>query len=276
MLTTLIFSKNRACQLDLLLRSIQQNLSICDDIIVLYKATESQFEKAYIKLLYKFPKHIFLEEETFSEDVNFILKRACKDYILFFVDDNIVYKDCNYLKQHIVRDLLYNPDDVCCLSLRLGFNIEYQDPNTKASIQYPILLGKFAIEDNEFICWDYRSCNRYGNFGYAFSVDGHIYKRDTILQGLNYEYQTPNDFEGRYNISHFGRYMACYRESVVVNTPVNAVANYNTAGNTFPADIYQLNEKFLDNYVIDLNSITQTNVVSCHQEIPFSFIKEQQ
>jgi hypothetical protein len=275
MITTIIFSKNRACQLDLLLRSIKQNLATLNDIVVLYTYTSTEFQLGYDILKSKYKNIRFVEQissDSFEIDIRYILLNECDNLLCFFVDDNIVYSK-SYLTTHIIESLLSNPT-LCTLSLRLGTNIKLQDPNSQQPIQLPQAFYRHKINDINFLLWPRYSCNRYGNFGYSFSVDGHIYSKDLILQGLTYDFDTPNAFEGKYNIDHFPEYMVCLEQSVVVNSPTNAVSNYNTAGQKFPVSVEKLNELFLDNFVIDLNSIMQTNVVSCHQEIPFKFIEE--
>ena len=54
MITSVIFSKNRACQLDLLLRSIHENLPRFIETYVLYCATNDDFACGYEKLIKKF------------------------------------------------------------------------------------------------------------------------------------------------------------------------------------------------------------------------------
>ena len=64
MINAIIFSKDKACQLELLLKSIRRNTSNLFDIKVIYETSNGVFKQGYEKL----------KEETFyhtKRDVNF-------------------------------------------------------------------------------------------------------------------------------------------------------------------------------------------------------------
>ena len=50
MINAIIFSKDKACQLELLLKSIRRNTSNLFDIKVIYEASNSVFNQGYEKL----------------------------------------------------------------------------------------------------------------------------------------------------------------------------------------------------------------------------------
>jgi len=270
MLTTLIFSKNRACQLNLLLKSIQQNLPNFDleDVCVLYTATTSRFFAGYEILEDSFPEVNFILQYDFEENTRAILHDA-NEYVCFFVDDNIIYRQSS-LSPVMVSDFM-SKVPVCCISLRLGTNTTIQDQYH----QVPAILPRTFFREGEFLVWDWSNCPPHGNFGYPFSVDGHIYKTTTVMDGLTFDFDTPNAFEGRYDVKHFENFMACIEHSILVNNPLNLVgSSNNNAGKFYGHTLEELNNKFLNYYTIDLNSIMETNVIGCHQEIPMEFIKD--
>ena len=55
MISTIVFSKDRACQLDFLLTSLIQNDNGLFDINVLYRHSNDKFKTGYEKLIKKYP-----------------------------------------------------------------------------------------------------------------------------------------------------------------------------------------------------------------------------
>jgi len=71
MINILIFSKNRPMQLELLLRSMQDNLIDVDKYFVsVYHKTDEEFQDGYLKtfeeILKAFPKNKKLQKESFG------------------------------------------------------------------------------------------------------------------------------------------------------------------------------------------------------------------
>ena len=60
--------------------------------------------------------------------------------------------------------------------------------------------------------------------------------------------------------------MICYQKSIIINNPCNIVQNNNPNkhGNE---NIDELNDKYLDDYIIDMKDFDNINNISCHQEI---------
>jgi hypothetical protein len=91
------------------------------------------------------------------------------------------------------------------------------------------------------------------------------------------DYKAPNSFEEALQVMwplYSQRTGLCYKKSVVVNNPCNKVQveNENIAGNI---SIEELNEKYLDGFVIDFLEYQDIENKSAHQELPIQFIKEQ-
>jgi len=266
MISTLIFSKNRACQLDLLLRSINDNFThISNDIRIIYTYTDLEFEKGYSKLIDKFPDCIWYEQVDFQKDAMFALSQ-CKEHVCFFVDDNVVYNKPNIFGNQI-EALLTNIEEAGCFSLRLGLNTTVQDPHTNLKIPQ---LPNF-IAGGICLAWDWTQ-QPYNNFGYPFSVDGHIYNTQLIIDSLNYEFDTPNALEGRFLAKNIPRGMFCLTQSCVVNNPINLVGSSNNkAGYWWGRTLKELNNNFIKGHVIDLESICKNEIVGCHQEMQIIF-----
>lgn len=273
MLTSIIFSKNRACQLDLLLRSMKQNLPNFNQIFILYHATTPEFEVGYSLLKYKFNNCVFIQQAMFQQDTLELLNAISinSKYVCFFVDDNIIYRSSDIDYEFI--DKVFSIPDLTCFSMRLGTNTIIQD---QYSNQYAIFPENFlvgSINGVNVLLWNWKSITDCGNFGYPFSVDGHIYKTEDLIPLLDYEFDTPNAFEGRFDKTKFTtNIMACLENSILVNNPLNIVgSSNNNAGWWYGHTLEKLNEKYLDNHQISLNSIMKRKIVAAHQEMEIEY-----
>ena len=128
-LSIVIFSKDRAAQLDLCLKSIYKNLETLSEqwrIYIVYTASSKEFESGYTKLSgewNKKPSVYFLSEKKyggFKKTLEYCMKHW-EDHVLFFTDDDIAYRKLEYKYEEIVREELF------CTSLRLGSNTFVQD-----------------------------------------------------------------------------------------------------------------------------------------------------
>ena len=184
----IIFSKNRSCQLHLLLESISKNSNnLFDYISVIYKFTDDEYRKGYKKIQNHFPTINFILEGTFYEDTIEAIKVDC-EFTTFMVDDIIFYRKLNTSKEKIYSMFDINKP-ISCFSLRLGLNSNYSHP---ANMSYE--LGKHE-KLGEFIKVNIRE--QKGDLTYPLSVDGHIFKTDLIKESLKNigKFNNPNIFE---------------------------------------------------------------------------------
>ena len=268
MISTLIFSKDRACQLDLLLRSIKQNFShISSDIWILYKSTTADFERAYDLL---FSRHDDLGirrqrngPKEFQLDTKALIRLMKSDYVCFFVDDNFVYQPPNTFGNQ-VEHVMNSIEEAGCFSFRLGLNTTVQDPYSKAPVNK---MPEFTVINDTVWAWDWTTLPL-NNFSYPFSVDGHVYSKRVVLDALDYEFDTPNAFEGRFPPNRIPRGMFCLKQSCVVNNPLNLVgSSQNKAGVWHGKSLEELNNAYLNGQQISLQKLCHNEVVGCHQEM---------
>lgn len=272
MISTIIFSKNRACQLDLLLRSIEKNFgNISKDIWVLHYSDTPDFRLAYQKVINNFPGVAWWTQlsDSFQKDTMTLLGRA-KKYVCFFVDDNIVYRKPE-IHGDVIEKMMDEFEDAGCFSLRLGLNTTIQDPYSKTPIAKMPYFVDFRLPQNiNVLSWDWTSIPM-SNFSYPFSVDGHIYNTQLVQDSLDYEFDTPNAFEGRFVHSRIPSAMFCLPQSSVVNNPINLVgSSQNKAGVWHGHSLEELNQAYLDDRRIQLE-VTE-KILGCHQEIPISYV----
>lgn len=273
----IIFSRNRASQLNLLLDSIIENSNnIFDKVSIIFRA-ELGFIDGYQKIISsqinkKINIHWYKENHLENNlDFNSILKNVIDETIpftTFMVDDNILYNKIESTQEEILNTI---KEDVICFSLRLGENCTYSHP---ANQNYS--LKNHASYDN-FIFFNW-STQEPGDFAYPLSVDGHIYKTKFIKSAFDaIPFNNPNTLEA--NLQHLLRYIPykvySLKESVLVGVPVNLVNDSfnNRNGLKYPISVETLNEKFLNGEKINLNALNFSDINGPHKELEYVFKK---
>jgi hypothetical protein len=271
-ISTIIFSKDRACQLDFLLTSLIDNDGGMFDVNILYDHSSDKFRAGYESLIKKYPFLNWIEESDFQVDTINLVKKG-GDLVCFFVDDNILYNRIEVDHDSIVN--LFSSEDIFCLSLRLGANTIIQN---EYSHRPCVLPEKAVLVNDTYLIWNWRSLPPYTNFAYPFSVDGHVLPKDLVLSVLsNYTFDTPNALEGRAlsHISGFSENMSSFKESVLVNTPLNLVgSSENKSGQKFGVSLEELNDIYLSGNSPSLKDMDFSAVRGCHQEIQLKFTGE--
>lgn len=288
-LSIVIFSKDRAAQLDLCIKSIHKNLSSLSEywnIYVVYTSSSKEFEDGYKELIqeyyskhnsiYFFPEYKY---NGFKKTLEYCMKHW-EDYVLFFTDDDIVYRKFEH-KFNIINGKFENHENLLSISLRLGVNTFVQDQyqNTMCFIPDEVMRQEKTIRTWN---WKQESMSYPGstNFGYPFSVDGHIYRsKDAkwIIEKLP-GYHNPNTLEGKAHRVHvmdeeyaknLSEQMACFEKSFVVNAPVNRVQETftNSAGIFFESRPEELNSLFLKGKRLKLDGMDFSTIIGAHQEL---------
>jgi len=235
-LTTLIFSKNRGCQLELLLRSLRFKVEQIN-LRVIY-TYDPEYKAAYDKLIKLYPNIEFILEEDFQKQV---ISNITDEYLLFLTDDEVMInsfsEDCPEFKKFQANE------DIVCLNLRMAPNYDYDFLKDK---QVPI--PKF--DDG---MWEWKNYRH--DWGYPWSVGSHIFRKKDILPVLKtMELSGPHMLERNLRGRLEKPLMICFKKAKFVQIPVNRVAGDIQRSSKFiPASL--LNDKFLYGYVIDLEPI---------------------
>lgn len=252
-----IFSKDRAAQLELLLRSMKKYFKEWNNysINVLYTHSDESYKKGYDLTFKKHPEFNYIKESSFKND---LLKSIDpnKQFTTFFVDDNI-FKEPFSINDDEFK-IFNDSDEILCLSLRLHPNLTYC---------YPARVVMTKPGENIF---DWRG--KKGDFGYPMSLDGHIFRTKDIISKLKeINYRNPNSLESGLASNPIHKpLMIMYDKSIIINNPVNKVQNFNqNVHGNISAD--HINKQYLNGRIISLKNIEGINNISCHQEIPISF-----
>ena len=264
MFSLLVFSKDRAAQLDLLLNSIARNTHSIGTVSVLWKASTPEFETAYKILQEERPDVIWIKEFDFKRNVYYMLEWA-SEYFAFATDDDILYREFNVDGDELEH--LFNSHNIACLSMRLGWNCTVQYNYSGEKSVFP----RSVIRSGQFYIWDHRYVGR-GNFAYKWSVDGHIMSKTSFIPVLNtIEFVGPNEMEGKLSMkmSMGPPNMSGVEHSVIVNTPTNRVQNAaaNRAGEVYGKTADELNKLFLQGKRIVYDKIDFSGICGCHQEL---------
>jgi len=272
-ITLIIFSKDRPLQLDLSLNSIQKNFIDCNQKIVIYNNSEAYTEAHEILKSEHQDVEFWQQGRSLFEDVFQAVSSADNDYVCFFTDDNIFYSKFQ------IRDFDFWFEEVCTLSLRMGENVTERLFDGRIIPDPSEVI--YSIDEYDLLGWP-KTFHRYGSYwSYSLSVDGHVFKRDDIVQMMDelclldsrYKWhQTPNQLETA--LQRFWatspNLMVSPKKSVVVNSPNNRVQNthyHNLSGNEYE----HLPEDLLDRYLLGARinlELLDFNDIKCpHTEI---------
>jgi len=264
----IIFSKNRACQLSLLLDSLKTNAPLLfDKISVLYKTDNEDYLLGYGKLKNDFTDINFHGENNFRHDLFKLIKDEIET-TTFMVDDAVFYDKIMARKIDIIKPVV---EDFVIFSLRLGKNCNYSHP---ANLHYE--LAEHEI-DGEYMTFDYTK-QQNGDFRYPLSTDGHIFNTNFIKDLLiQIDFKNPNTLEmflQRFVVTDsIPTTVKSFTSSKVVSIPVNLVNDsiVNRHGLEFGISEKELNDKFIDGHEIDLNSMDFSDINGPHKEIKYVF-----
>ena len=272
MIDCIVWSKDRACQLDLLLRSIKDNFSFLNNINVLYKSSSDLFEQGYKKVIAKFPEVHFHKETSFKQNNKDIFNSFKTKYCMGFVDDNVVYNkiDINDFKKAII--VLDRGPKIHVLNLRLQRDMTYNHPQ---NCYYP--LPNF-VQNEPYLLWDWAIMDRMSEWGYPCCVDSYVYRTAYYKHcANNLQYSEPNSFESQMSSirPYEESFMLGMLQSKILLIPNNLTQKgFTRHSSNAEYSVENLNKKYLSEFVIDTKNIYEVNNNAPHFEIPFQFIKE--
>lgn len=173
MIKLLIFSKDNPIQLKILLKSILKNFNGNKVINILYKTNSEEYKKEYIKLIKEniIENINWFEQDKMKDNVIRILSEDKINYTCFLNDNNIIYNSFNI---NDVINILNEDESILTFSLRLGLNVTYCYNLNCQNIIIPL------EKNNLYFKWDWSK--HYGDFGYPFSMNGHIFRTKEILK----------------------------------------------------------------------------------------------
>jgi hypothetical protein len=269
LLNVIIFSKDRAMQLHLLLESILLNFNVEDyKLNILYKASNDEYNRGYNMIRDLYPQFLYKREENFKSDLMSFFNNS--EYTVFLTDDDIIYQSLKLNNDELHN--IFMLTEANCFSLRLGLNTvncyTMQRLNKLENFnKHSFFHDTDLIEP--VISWKVKDGTN--DYAYPMSVDGHIFKTEYIKNLCEVlEYSNPNLFEGF--LSNFGKpemIISSYGHSKLVNSPINRVQDtfQNLSGMKYKYSVEDLNEMYLDGLILNLEKMNFNEITGCHQEI---------
>lgn len=268
----IIFSKDRAMQLDCTLRSFFKHCKDPDEVrlAILYKTSTPADEDQYRTLKRKYGTVVFLAEDDFKANLLSLLRG--RSSILFLVDDNI------FVSEFFVKDIkecLHRHPDALGFSLRLGKNTTY----CYMADKYQSLPSFLPIEKSVLkYVWTTAELD----FAYPLELSSSFYRVADILPFFErVDFKNPNTLESAMdtNKSSFAQTkssLLCFERSVAFCNPINMVQTMwtNRAGKGARYSAEKLSELFSQGYRIEAVRFTGFIPRSCHQEADFEFTQE--
>ena len=270
-LVAVIFSKDRAMQLDACVRSLAL---YCKDIDqypqrVIYTASSDRSEKQYEVLRQCHRGTEFVRETSFFSDLVEAIHGF--SYVLFLVDDNLFVRDWSVTE---VLTALEMNHQAIGFSLRLGMNT-----SVSYSLSKPQELPQFLTVAPQILKFPWANAKH--DFGYPLEVSSSIYRAGQILTLIESApaISNPNSLEAfldskKSNFLNSEGELLCFRTSVAFCNAVNNVQVdwVNRCGDRLQDSHYALMRKFDLGYRIDLIPLKNFITDSCHQEVELSFL----
>jgi hypothetical protein len=207
----------------------------------------------------------FVRERDFQSDLLAQLE-AAGDSFLFFLVDDIVFTD-----RVQARDLLEFSTESHILSLRLAPRITHS--YTQGIPERPPDLRDIGVSG--LLEWNWRDGEL--DWGYAFSVDGHVFRASEILElARGICFHAPNSFESRMQVfaAYFrARKGLCFATPKLFNVPCNRVQTEfsNLHGEMHQSELLLQWEKGAR---IDFRKLYGHTNSSCHEIVDFCFTQD--
>jgi hypothetical protein len=265
-ITAIVFSRDRAMQLDLLLRSLPDEL---DPVYVICRPTTDEHEESYALLLGRDLGREDRDLQFLPDEGN--LPAMCRELLpdtglaCFLTDDSVFYRRPG------LQTIPWLVDEELCHSFRLGLNTTYC---------YPLYATQELPHRHEYNGeFNWRWADAEGDFGYPGSLDGHVFRTSHLRRCLMTcrADANPNQIEehlNRWVKARLGTQyplMVAEMESSLVSIPANRVnvTHPNRNGDTYTPE--ELCARYLDGQRLDLDEMDFLDVHGAHQEIPLVF-----
>jgi len=244
----IIFSKNRAAQLDLLIRSLYKNFKIYNDLSVLYTYSDEYYKKGYDIVKKRYSEINWVLEKGFKRSLIRLIHKKYP-FILILTDDCFFTKEVIYDRN---LDLLYKYKNILALSLLKSEDNVYKADNDNRTTGQPAWIRKNVWNWKQEIAVPWNYC---------MSVSTNIYRtEDFYYYVINSNYNNPNDLEDAMVQNPVDKsLMVASDEIKVVILDVNKVSIASEPTKKFIPKIQSeesINDKWINGYEIDDNPLS--------------------
>ena len=274
MLQIIVFSFNRAIQLDALLTSFQQHWHTARTVVdVIYNTSSDPFQEGYNLLIRKWQsdRMRFHKESPSDEGYSFSeiinprnlihlwhfpkLRHPRTDFRHLMID--LMNRSEAHEVMFLTDDSLFTDDVVLPPDVFSWIN---ESPRHR---QFSLRLGKGMNQppqgirqEGSYIVWNFSDApEERSNWGYHFSVDAHIYSKEVILYLYKkYIFINPNSLEGYICACIRSRRWLnqgrCFLSPKLLSFPINIVQDFNV-NESMNCSPETMNSYFLNGYVLN-------------------------
>ncbi len=217
----IVFSRDRALQLELLLETYAACVTQAPRLTVMYSVTSDVHGAAYADVLERY-RHLIAaarQETHFRTDLIATLRKSGAEKVIFLVDDLIFIRP-------IDGALLRGWDiDKGILSLRLGGNIRSSYNAGRDALPLPSSLRTLRHAGAELITWIWETGEH--DWQLALALDGHLLPKALVERLIGFSrFRAPNSLEGalgRFRFLFKNKRAFAFATSRIVNLPLNTV-----------------------------------------------------
>jgi hypothetical protein len=260
MINVVVFSKDRAAQLDLFLRSAEELARPWRELEprVVCVASSPDFALGYDAVAAAHPAARLVVEQpgAFRRTVLDLLDERLP-LSVFFVDDDVFVRGCELLGDEVLR-FLADPR-IAAYSLRLGESIDYCYALDRSTPSPAFGPGR---------TWRWRDGD--GDWAYPMSLDGHLFRTAEILSQLERtDFANPNTLEAALADAPLPHpFLACGALPSIVNVPANRVQDV-ARNRHMGRSAEDLNRRFLGGERIALAPLLGLVANAVHVELDY-------
>jgi hypothetical protein len=292
MILGLVFSMDRAMQLDAMLRSFFQQATDVDvaQMVVLYRTSQGRHRAQYAKLANEYLGRVqFMAETDFRSQLLGLLNdrtrsahresdvgsgnstrlSASQNHVLFLVDDALFVRP--FRLGDAAGALDSNPDALG-FSLRLGRNTSKSYVQSRAQD-----LPEFDRLGGAVLKFRWTAAD--GDFAYPLELSSSMYRASTaagLFQSLRFS--NPNNLESQMSLqarayAQRNPFLLCWEQSVAFSAPLNRVQTVyeNRVGQEDAYSVRRMSDLFDRGQRIDLGALTGFIPSACHEEVDLQF-----
>lgn len=271
MINLIIWSKDRACQLHLLLESINKHCPFFDPHI-LYTYSNEEYGEGYRQLIENPPydRGVFLSEDNFVEDTMNFVDNPAYEHVCFSTDDTVIYRK-SLIDFDTLKCLFLPKLDNQVFTFRMGLNTIVQDCH-RQTLQQPL---HNPTKTNPCVMWNIKKYHPLSNYGYPLALDMHVFTKNyaTNLVKKCMPWNNTNSLES--NMQKYRNdidFMTSFEKSIAINIPANNMSTVTRHGEQYGYSNKYLNDCYLSGQRISLDEIERENIVGCHQEVRFNLV----
>jgi len=261
MLKTIIPSKDRAPQLDLLLRSIKRFVRNWQDneTIILRRTTTDESNEAYARLEREHPEFQYHDEQAFRPDFQALALSGDAEWLQLVMDDDVYVKPFGLDDPEVLS--LRDDPNVAAISLRMAPSMDY------CYAENAYTGAPWFRADR---CWLWMGL--IGDWGYPHSVDASIWRMEDVATIIESgQYTMLHQLEPELRLAMRRPLCRCYAESRVLNVANNSVQDSCPPNRHAGGDANSMTKRYLSGERIELEPLCEQHPKSPHFEYDFTW-----